>query len=342
MFFIGLYLLAGSAGANANDGITEQYIALALQGDLRSAQLLFSGQQPEAISAGSRELSRQFQSRFVSREEETAPDTGDPLADRVISAYRTYWSLALTAEISEQQAGIRLREDLTQILAGQDESSGQIRPNEIYPKLKTTLRQRGFHVLYADAPPLKDLILWKNEEVRKFSVRLTDGTENVDVVFLSDIFSMGWKDYATFGLAFTTGWVEDGRLYCVDWAYDRNSEKFEISYLKHESRHLADFRNFPALSSADLEYRAKLTELAFSSKTTTQLLDDFTSKSARNPDAPHAYANYRVTRDVYRKINDAPMPDSRNPWAKISAAKISRAARSLLETDTQRLQSGSP
>lgn len=342
LLLIGLSLLADTACANADNGTTERYIALALQGDLRSAQLLFSAQQSEELSAGSRELSRQFQSRFVNRDEETAPDTGDALADGVISAYRNYWSQALTGEISEEQAGIRLHEALTQVLLSRDGSAGPIPADEIYPRLGQALQQKGFRMLHADAPPLKDLILWKNEEVRKFSVRLTDSTENVDVVFLSDIFSMGWKDYATFGLAFTTGWVENARLYCVDWAYDRNSEKFRVSYLKHEARHLADFRNFPALGSADLEYRAKLTELAFSSKTTTQLLDDFTRKSAMNPEAPHAYANYRVTRDVYRKINNTPMPESGNPWAQINTAKVSRAARALLEADTQKLQSGSP
>jgi hypothetical protein len=340
--FIGLFLLTGTALADADNGITERYIALALQGDLSSAPALFSGQQAQNPTAGSMELSRQFRSRFVDRDDEASPGTGDAFADSVIDTYRTYWNRALTGEISEEQAGIHLGEALKQLLAGQDESAGPISADEIYPRLGRALRQGGFHVLHADAPPLKDLIVWKSEEVRKFSVRLTDGTENVDVVFLSDTFSMGWKDYATFGLAFTTGWVEDGRLYCVDWAYNRNSEKFEVSYLKHESRHLADFRNFPALSSADLEYRAKLTELAFSSKTTMQLLADFTRKSARNPEAPHAYANYRVTRDVYREVENAPMPDSADPWSQINSARVNRAARTLLEADTRRLQSGSP
>ena len=337
-----LCMLLSDVRADANNGITEQYIAQALQGDLSSAQVLFSGGQSAGLTAGSAELSRQFQSRFIDREDESSPGTGDGLADRVISAYRIYWSRSLTGEISEEQAGIRLRDSLSQILAGQVETSAPPSADELYPELGHALNGRGFHVLHDDAPPLKDLILWKSEEVRQYSVRLSDSTENVVVVFLSDIFSMGWKDYATFGLAFTTGWVEDGRLYCVDWAYDRQSEKFEISYLKHESRHLADLRNFPDLSSADLEYRAKLTELAFSSKTTMQLLNDFTRKSAMNPSAPHAYANYRVTRDIYRKIHNGPMPDSGNPWAQVNAAKISRAARSLLDTDTHRLRSGSP
>jgi hypothetical protein len=342
LFFIGLCMLSNAIRADANNGITEQYIAQALQGDLSSAQELFSGGRSAGLTAGSAELSRQFQSRFIHRDDESLPGTGDALADRVISAYRIYWNQALTGEISEEQAGNHLHDALSQILAGQAKTSAPLNADELYPALGSALNGRGFHVLHADAPPLKDLILWKSEEVRQYSVRLTDSTENVVVVFLSDIFSMGWKDYATFGLAFTTGWVEDGRLYCVDWAYDRQSEKFEISYLKHESRHLADFRNFPDLSSADLEYRAKLTELAFSSKTTMQLLNDFTRKSAMNPAAPHAYANYRVTRDIYQKIHNAPMPDSGDPWAQVNTAKISRTARSLLETDTLRLRSGGP
>ena len=52
-------------------------------------------------------------------------------------------------------------------------------------------------------------------------------------------------------------------LYCVEWAYAPDTENFEVSYLKHEAQHLADFQRFPGLPSAELEYRAKLTELAF-------------------------------------------------------------------------------
>lgn len=287
-------------------------------------------------------MSRQFQSRFVDRDDSASPGTGDAFADSVITAYHTYWNRALTGDISEEQAGIHLGESLVRILEERGGTGETVSPGAIYPEMGRELRERGFRVLYADAPPLKDLILWKNEDTRRFSVRLSDSTEDVVVVFLSGISSMGWKDYATFGLAFTTGWVEDGKLYCVDWAYDRQSEKFEISYLKHEARHLSDFRNFPGLESADLEYRAKLTELAFSSKTTARLLDDFTRNSAGNPEAPHAYANYRVTRDVYREIHDSPMPGSGNPWAQVNMDRVNRAARSLLEADTRRLQSASP
>jgi len=159
---------------------------------------------------------------------------------------------------------------------------------------------------------------------------------------MTDLVSMGWKQYATLGLVSTTGWVEGERLYCVSWSYDRSSENFEVSYLKHESRHLADLERYPALKSADLEYRAKLTELAFASTSQRSLLDDFTTKSALNPDSPHSYANYRVTRDVYRELFDQPFPGTANPWQEVSTQAVRTAARDLLQRNTEILQADSP
>ena len=333
-----LFLLSSAVSAEDRKDVTQQFIKLALQGDLSVAHSLFSGQDTQHLSSGSIELSRQFQSRFVDQVADASPGTGDALADSLVTAYRTYWKLGLTGELSGQQAGIFLEKALAEILASHDIPVEPQPSSDIYQKMGLALTQRGFHFLEADAPPFRDLFLWKTEEVRRYSVRLTDGSENVDVVFLSDLFSLGWKEYATFGLAFTTGWVTDGRLYCIDWAYDRQSEKFEVSYLKHESRHLADFRDFPGLSSADLEYRAKLTELAFASTTALRLMEDFSRKSIPNPQAPHAYANYRVTRDIYRQIMNESFPESTQPWAGISTAKITRASRSLLEADSSRLR----
>ena len=170
---------------------------------------------------------------------------------------------------------------------------------------------------------------------------MTDRTQKVSVTFVSDIYSRGWKQFATLGLVATTGWVEDGRLYCVDSAYDRISENFEVSYLKHESRHLADFNHFPGLQSADLEYRAKLTELTFASTSTGHLLNDFTNKSANNPASPHAYANYRVTREIYREMFDKPFPASGNPWQEINTQSVNKAARDLLRRNTESLEADS-
>jgi hypothetical protein len=159
---------------------------------------------------------------------------------------------------------------------------------------------------------------------------------------MSEIYSKGWKEFATLGLVSTTGWVEGTRLYCIDGAYDRNTENFRVSYLKHESRHLADFERCPGLPSVELEYRAKLTEIAFTSLTLHGLLDDFTNQSAPTPESPHAYANYRVTRDLYQAMYGEQLPEAGSPWQNVNAAAANRAARKLLRKNTEALAAASP
>jgi hypothetical protein len=76
------------------------------------------------------------------------------------------------------------------------------------------------------------------------------------------------------------GWAikEDANLYCNKGDYDLNSEHFKVSYLKHETIHFTDLNEYPQLSSADLEYRAKLIELMYCTQETiydrvTQFVD---------------------------------------------------------------------
>jgi len=337
-----LLFAVSPAGADDGGDIIDRYVSLAVQGDLSRAETLFSKANGEKLPASADGLSRQFQARFIKRDDSDLTHTGDELADRVVTAYHAYWVSVLMREVTLAKGLETLEASLQVILHDTGVTTETRGIAQIAVVLAEQLRERGFHALETDAPPLRDLFLWKQEEIRKFSVRLTDGTENVDVVFMSDLFSQGWKEFATLGLVSTTGWVEDGRLYCVDWAYDRQTENFRVSYLKHETRHLADFRLFPGLSSADLEYRAKLTELTFASTTTTRLLNDFSQKSAPNPESPHAYANYRVIRDIYREIMGAPLPAPDYTWALISTDKINRAARVLLKADSGRLQALSP
>lgn len=330
-----------SAFASQYQSVTDEFIARALLGDLSDAQLIFSD--PGSLSESEAGLSQQFQYRFADRTELVVPSTGDLLADQVLEIYRDYWTRVLMGDLTDQQGKDFLESALrTTLEAEVDDVGNPGKPVAIYDRLVKALRARGFHVLEADAPPLRDLFLWKNEQSRKFSVRLTDSTEQVNVIFMTDISSLGWKEFATLGLVSTTGWVEEERLYCVDWAYDRQSENFDVSYLKHETRHLADFQSFPGLTSTQLEYRAKLTELAFASKTMIRLLNDFTQKSAPNPESPHAYANFLVTRDIFQKLYNKPFPESADPWSGVRAQRVNRAAMSLLEAHSQGLHPPSP
>jgi hypothetical protein len=331
-------MLSGSAFADDPDSVADRYISLALQGDLSRAESLFTRMNPDTASIFDIELAAQFQARFIDQSEVLSPGTGDAFTDAVISTYRKYWIGTLMGYMSSQEGADFLAASLRRVIFRLGPAEHSSRASDIFEFVGEIFDEKGVHYLDKPAPPLRDLFLWKTEENRKYPVRLTDRTQKVSVTFMSDIYSLGWKQFAALGLVATTGWVEDGRLYCVDSAYDRISENFEVSYLKHESRHLADFNHFPGLQSADLEYRAKLTELAFASTSTRQLLVDFTSKSANNPASPHAYANYRVTREIYREMFDKPFPASSDPWQEINTQAVNKAARDLLRRNTESLE----
>ena len=119
------------------------------------------------------------------------------------------------------------------------------------------------------------------------------------------------------------------------WAYDEGTENFSVSYLKHEARHLLDLERFPEMDSTELEYRAKLTELAFANRTLKRVLEDFTAKAEENADSPHAMANWRVVRDIHWSLYGEELPAGFTGWGVVNVGSVNRAARSLLKANTQ-------
>ena len=330
------------------DTVTDRYISMALQGDLSGAETLFDGVGTGPLVT---DLAHRFKSRFVIQDGDLSPHTGDALVDAIVSTYRMYWIETLTGRLTPQEGLVFLENALHRLLnpvsledqtGARTESRAGNRPEfpDVLAQMGSALEERGFHYLETNAPPLQDLFLWKREENKKFTVRLTDRSQPVRVTFMSEIYSMGWKQFATLGLVATTGWVKGERLYCVSGAYDRLSEDFRVSYLKHESRHLADFKRFPGLPSVELEYRAKLTELAFATASLRGLLEDFTLKSSPNSGSPHTFANYRVTRDMYEVLYEKKFPVSGNPWVHLDVSATNQAAQDLLEINTEILELG--
>jgi hypothetical protein len=319
-FICSIYIL--SSPLRAQDALSERYRSLAIQGDLRQARLLLNSPEASGTATG-RELGELFRLRFI---------------DAIVTQYRRYWSSALVGEPPSYSGEIAPEPSIRSLLYSHgwlDDIA--VTDAETYATLEDALKAQGVHALATPAPPLQDLLVWSAEKKAEFEVVLTDQRRTVSVVFMSDFHSLGWKHYASLGLVSTTAWVTNGTLYCVEWAYDPGTENFDVSYLKHESRHLADLEKFPDLPSEDLEYRAKLTELIFANETQRRLLDDFTAKRAANPDSPHAAANFRVTSDLWRELYDSPFPGGDQAWMSISRDKISRSARRLLKEDTARL-----
>jgi hypothetical protein len=318
------------------DTLADHYAALAIQGDLGPARDLFREAGPD-LSPADRELAARFDRRFIERTEPPRDASGNALIDAVIAVYRDYWINSLLAGLTTADSSAPLQELRAALKEHGWPAVAEFSHEETFAAVEAALAAEGVHALAVPAPPLQDLLIWVDQTQQDFEVELTDQTRTVRVVFMSDLHSAGWKHFATLGLVTTTGWVDGGALYCVEWAYAPGSETFEVSYLKHETRHLADFEQFPGLSSAQLEYRAKLTELAFANSTQRRLLDDFTAKSAPNPDSPHALANYRVTRELWRELFGTDFPGGDQAWMSISPTKVNRAARRLLASDTAKL-----
>ncbi|MEE8258105.1 MAG: hypothetical protein V3R20_00290, partial [Sphingomonadales bacterium] len=159
-----------------------------------------------------------------------------------------------------------------------------------------------------------------------------------EVNYLGDFVSLGWASFATFGGPSTGGWATREGLFVVTPRWDLNSEAFRISYFMHEGRHFADYKKYPNLEQPDLEYRAKLTELAFSDESTFDLLNKFTQHAAKVENAPHPLANWHVINDLSREFLNGEWPESAEDWEKIPAFEIQAFAKKLLQEHNQALQ----
>ncbi len=318
------------------DAVSDKFIALAVQGKLQQAQVLLSGfDGTKQTSTGN--LKDQFEDRFVTRSEKPPDGTGDAFIDDITGIFREYWARTLMGELTPQEGDAWLKSNLTDSMLQHSPAPDAGALTDLVASLGTAIEEHGYHYLHSPGPPVRDFLIWKNQTKSSYVVKLVDQAINVKVNFVSGFILPGWKHFASLGLASTTGWIEDGSLNCVDWAYDLNSENFEVSFLKHESQHLADFDRFPGLDTVELEYRAKLVELAFANQSMRRLLDDFTIKGAPNPESPHAFASYRVSRDLYLELYGKPLPMIMNPWMMANAGQVNGAARALLARNTEKL-----
>jgi len=323
--------------ASETSTVSDEFIALAVQGKLRQARTLLSAPDASKQHATVDDLTNQFEIRFVTRSEKPPEGTGDAFIDDITGLFREYWAKALMGELAPQESEAWLKSNLVDSMLQHGLAPDSVTLTDLVESLGSAIEDHGYHYLDSPGPPVRDLLIWKNQKNDSYVVKLVDQAITVKVNFVSDFILPGWKHFASLGLSSTTGWIEDGSLNCVDWAYDLNSENFEVSFLKHESQHLADFDRFPGLDTVELEYRAKLVELAFANQSMRRLLDDFTIKGAPNPDSPHAFASYRVSRDIYLELYVKPIPAVMNPWMMANAGQVNGAARALLARNTEKL-----
>ena len=164
-------------------------------------------------------------------------------------------------------------------------------------RLQSAFESEGYHALFGKTQGYYGPYIWRDTVPTVYRVELPDGTAEYTVNILKGFVFRGWMDYLPFGRYGTGGWASpDGTINCIEQAYDFESEKFLVSLLKHEAQHTVDRQQFPEITPAELEYRAKLVELHYSSD--LSLLKKFLSEADENKtDDAHAVASVRIKRE---------------------------------------------
>ena len=309
--------------------VLNEYFRMVFAGDVSHAAALISS---EPDDHGSKMLSDKFKRRFVDRSDSLDLTRVDSLPVRTIAElFQTYWRDALIQVAPLEELEAALKGELDRILTGHGFASALDDEDMLLENVEAFIRREGYFALSGRTPPLLELMIWTENKVATQSVQLTDGVYEVDINYLDDFVSYGWTNFATFGMTSTGGWAKKDGLYCLCGNYDLESERFELSFLKHETRHYADFDLYPELQASDLEYRGKLTELAFSEEGTYGLLTHFFNAANRVENAPHPLANWYVIDGLSRHLLDGELPADATAWASIPKEEIRNAARRLLD-----------
>jgi hypothetical protein len=307
--------------------VLKDYINMVLAGDTSGAADLFAGA-PE--DPGATMLAGRFEQRFIERSDRLDLTRIDsPAVREIADLFQSYWLDALMQPAHRDMLEAGLRRRLDGMLVEQGFASA-LDDDALFANVEAFIRSEGYFAQSGRTPPLLDLVIWTSNDAVVESVELTDGTYEVELNYMDDFVSYGWANFAAFGMASTGGWAKKDGLYCFCRHYDLDSERFKLSFLKHETRHYADYTLYPELQAADLEYRGKLTELAFSDEGTYRLLEHFHNTANRIDNAPHPLANWHVIEGLSEQLLNGEWPSDASAWEAIPKEQIRQAARRLL------------
>ena len=212
----------------------------------------------------------------------------DALND-ILRQYQIYYRDVFYCGLPEAEAADKLRTRLKALLHLPD--AGEELLTE---RLRSAFEAEGYHALFGKTQGYYGPYIWRDTVPTVYRVELPGGTAEYTVNILKGFVFRSWMDYLTFGRFGTGGWASpDGTINCIAQAYDFESERFLVSLLKHEAQHAVDMKQFPAITPAELEYRAKLVELHYS--VDLGLLQKFVSEADESrADDSHAAASARI------------------------------------------------
>ena len=210
----------------------------------------------------------------------------------ILRLYQIYYRDIFYCGLPEAKAADKLLTELRALLNMPDAEE-----ELLAERLQTVFEQNGYHALFGKTQGYYGPYIWKDTVPTFYRVELPGGTAEYAVNILKGFVFRSWMDYLTFGRYGTGGWASpDGTINCIEQAYDFESERFLVSLLKHEAQHTVDMKQFPGITPAELEYRAKLVELHYSGD--LGLLQKFLSAADESrPNDSHAIASARLKRE---------------------------------------------
>jgi len=290
-----------------------------LKGGLRAIRQTKSSEKKNAEI-----LRRKVLRRFIKKDEINRIHCSDRFVKAVIHTYRNYYQSVLLNPKKVTFFNKQLDSSLGEIAKSENiKINSNISRGSLEKILTREIKRRGYHSLFGTVSPFRSLLVWKNQNTKKFSVVLPEGKQGVNVVFMEDFLELSWLHYATFGKYYVGGWAKKDSLYCVKQAYKINSSKFLVHYLAHEAQHFADYKSFPKLQQVDLEYRAKLAELSLTDRP-NRFLQKLKLEAINDKHKPHSFAAY----SILKSIGDSS-----------SVKKIRLSAEKLLKEHSEKLKS---
>lgn len=276
-----------------------------------------------------KELYEKYQSLFE-KEEYLTYDI-EKILNEILLLYQKYYRDVLYLKIPAQEAEHTLLERLKVLLSVKDTDITMEKLEE--KDVAQAFTQRGYYFQGGQTGRFYGPYIWKKTEIQTYDVELPDGMQKYSVRFLDDFISRSWLDYISFSDVGTGGWAdENGMINCVKSSYDLDSESFRVSLLKHEAQHTMDHQKYADLTTAELEYRAKLVELIYSEK--RNLLKSFLSEAdPSQKDNGHAVASEWIAGGFESKTGC-----SRAQLEELPVAQIQTVAAKLFQESNKELQ----